>query len=388
MKARRTLKQSNVQTSPPRCRRGSWILLLTPVTRWGSWSWLEEIIKATPSETRWLVISYGQPDTKLPNVKYLTLPFINYAKLGILMSRPRWLALNMIFYLPLAPLALLAGAAIRPRVVIGNGLVASTILVPLKGLGSKHCLAFHGYTGHMGKQWDRLIKRSLKYCDVAFVNSPTSRDDLERVMDPERIVLVPHWADKEFFRLPLTRPAKARLTILFVGRLESEKFAQCLRVSKRLAIEGLVELWAVGTGSLQGALRPGQGLHHFGYVEDRAHLASIYGRADLVWAPADVTYLSRPGVEGLAAGCPLIVSDVPGVEVRARAGLRIARNLIPSDVGWVVDGQDDTEALSILRQLAAEGVSMERREVCRQYAQLYHREDNVNLVTREFASSP
>lgn len=89
-------------------------LILTPATRWRSWVWLEKVMAATDDEVSWLVVSYGKPRTTRSNVRVLALPAVNYAGLGRLMSRRPWWLLNLLHYVPLSPLAWVAGAVTRP----------------------------------------------------------------------------------------------------------------------------------------------------------------------------------------------------------------------------------------------------------------------------------
>lgn len=359
------------------------VLLLSPATRFGSWVWIEKVIRASPPDLEWLVVSYGRPCCEPPNARFFTLPaLVDYATLGRRLAARRLLALNILYYLPLAPLAWAVALWKRPSVLVANGVNASGILRPVTLFGPRLLLSFHGYLGHIGSRWDAVVRSGLRHCERAFVNSSGSRDDLSRLMPADRISIVHHWADEAFFRVRLERPPRERLVVLYVGRLDSEKFAQCARVCLRLAADGLVELRAVGAGPLAVALdvpftRP------LGYVEDVDRLAAEYANADVVWAPADTTYVSQPGVEGLAAGCPLVVSDIPAVDPRAAAGVRIPRDLLPDDIAHIVDGADDREATTLLRRLAEEGISLGRRRTCRRYARRHHSPANMHPVFDE-----
>jgi len=356
-------------------------LILTPATRWGSWSWLEKVIAASDPTVEWVVVSYGRPPALAANMRVFALPAVNYASAGRYMSRRPWWFMNLLYYLPLAPLAWIAALITRPNVLVGNGIIPALLLQPLKLGGARLVLTYHGYSGHVDNRIRAVLRILLRSCDAATVNSQTSLDDLSGILDPRKITLVPHSADDLFFRLPLTRPPRDRVVVLFVGRLDGEKFAQCLRVARALSSESVTELWAVGGGPLAKQVDEASG-RWFGYVQDRHRLAAIFAEVDIVWAPADATYLSLPGVEALAAGCPVIVSDVPAVEVRAKAGFRIPGTLIPPDVGYVVDGKDDAEVMNLLRFLAREGIPRGMREACRSYALLHHGPENVQLVVK------
>jgi glycosyltransferase involved in cell wall biosynthesis len=355
-------------------------LLVSPGTEFGSWKWIEEVIENSPPEAHWYVVSYGRPARQLPNVESRCLPRVDYPRIGSHLSKRRLLFANTFYFLPLVPIAAWVALRHRPAVLAGNGIASLIAVLPFRARSTSAYLMFHSYTAYMGKRWDVLLRGALRLCDGAFVNSETSRDDLERVMAPDKITLVEHWADRAFFGVPLRRRAHARLRLLFVGRLDTDKFGQCLRVARVLSEVDLLELWLVGRGGLGRETGSIPHSRDLGYVDDRKELAKIYGAADVVWAPADTTYLSRPGIEALASGCPVIVSDVPAVAPRAQAGERVPRDLIPSEVGWVVDGVSDAEAIDLLRRLAVEGIPPGMRQAARDYAASRHSIANVHSV--------
>jgi glycosyltransferase involved in cell wall biosynthesis len=346
-------------------------LVLTPATRFGSWERLERLMSAAP-DVEWIVVSYGRPKTAAPHIRFISIPGPSYIRIARVMARRRYHALNVFYSLPLVPIAWVVGALTRPTVLLGNGLVASAALLPLKLLGARVVVGFHGYIGNAGYRSKQVMRWVLAASDAAFVNSATSLEDLQTVIDFDKIVVVPNWADDVFFNVPLERPRRDTLVVLYVGRLDTEKFSQCLRVTRRLVGEGSVELWAVGAGPLEGEVKSIDGVRLFGYVECREDLASIYAQADVVWAPADSTYVSAPGIEGLASGCPLIVSDIPAVDARADAGVRIPRDLVPPEIGFVVDGLNDIEAVAILRELVRAGIPNDMRAACRRFAAREH----------------
>ena len=272
-------------------------LLVTPATKFGSWAWLDKVVRASGEDVEWLVVSYGKPSEPPPNARFVSLPTMDYARIGRTLSARPMLALNVLYYVPLLFVAWIAGLRFRPQVAIGNGVASTMIVSPFRLLDSRVLLAFHGYLGHAGQPWRTLLRAGLRATDRAFVNSAGSAHDLGELFPADRIVTVLHWADDRFFATPLERTPRERLRVLFVGRLDGEKFAQCLRVCRTLAREGVVELWTVGGGALDPGLRHA-GIEALGYVDDLDDLASIFATADVVWAPADTTYLSLPGIEG------------------------------------------------------------------------------------------
>lgn len=359
------------------------VLLLTPATRWGSWIWLQRVIAEASGDARWTVVSYGRPPEAPVGVRFVCLPAVDYVRIGNLLSRRHFLPLNFLFFFPLAVIAWWLTLRERHDVLVGNGVFSTALLLLARRRGTRLALAFHAHVGHLSGIWAQLVRWLLPKCDMIFVNSETSRQDLLTFTDSKQIVLVPHWAEQRFFDLSIERGSNTPLRVLYVGRMDEEKFAQCLRVCRPLAEQGIIEFWTLGSGPLSKDLLNRRGCRSIGYIEDRDAVARVYGQADVVWAPADSTYLSIPGAESLAAGNPLIVSDVPAVEMRAAAGVRIPRDLVPPYIGKVVDGIDDSEAINYLRRLAKDGIATEQRTTCRAYAMSHHHPSNATLVTSQ-----
>jgi glycosyltransferase involved in cell wall biosynthesis len=355
-------------------------LVVTPATQFGSWAWLEKVIAAADGTVDWIVLSYGRPDYEIEGVRFVTLPaFVEYPRVARLLSHRPLLWINALFLLPLGVLAWVCAFRFRPKVVVANGVASAAFTAPLRVLGVRILLAFHGTVGHAPMFIRHLLSVGLSMCDMAFVNSVGGRDDLALVYPAARIRVVRLWADDRFFDVPLDRPAGRLFTVLFVGRQDGEKFAQCLRVCSSLAAEGILRLVAVGHGPLADRVR-GPNVEQVGYVADVDRLADVYANADIVWAAADETYLAIPGIEGLAAGCPLIVGDIPAVDVKARVGARVPRDLVMPPLGVVVDGRRDDEAFAVLRSWAATGVKLSERKRCREYARSFHSRDNLRVV--------
>ncbi|MHB1739701.1 MAG: glycosyltransferase [Actinomycetes bacterium] len=350
-------------------RAGHRVLVMTPATRFGSWSWIEDIIQAAPATTEWIIVSYGRPSRELVGVRFVCLPEMNYSRIGHLLSDRRLAALNIVYLFPLSLISLILTITMAPDVLVGNGIASTLLLAPAKMLGRRELrVAYHGYTGFLGQRSRRWLRRVLVVCDGAVVNSSGSHADLALVIPEERITTVEHWADGDFFRRRVRVESEAgTLRILFVGRLDTEKFQQCLQVVKGMWPREGLELVVAGTGSLESEVRGLNGAKVLGYVWERGKLAELFAWADVTWAPADITYLSRPGVEALASGCPIIVSDIPAVEQRPK-GERIPKTLIPKGVGWVVDGVSDEEAVQLVGSLRDGGVPSGMRQMCREYA--------------------
>lgn len=343
-------------------------MVVSPVLEYGSWSWFEDIIAHSP-DVRWTVVAYGRPPRgRLPDVRWITWPMGNYLKIGSLASRRHLLWLNLVYVAPLAIVAFIVNPFSRVEVIVGNGVAVTSLLRPCRFPGRASIwLGYHSYVGWFSGSSRRLMRILLGPCDGAICNSPGSARDLAPILGDRMIIPVEHWADDAFFDGPLVgrQSPPGRLRVLYVGSTNSIKFGQCRRVLRELTRTGVAELTIAGPVDVD---QRDDGITYVGYVSSREELAALYRWSDVVWAPADVDYLSRPGVEALACGRPVVVSDVPAVGGKCDGSVRIPRELVPNGVGWVVDGIDDDEALKLLEQLADASGPAAEPEHCRAVA--------------------
>lgn len=356
------------------------VVVVTPALKYGSWSWFEDIVRHS-SKTSWVIVGYGdRPVEELCNAKWVTLPGANYLRFGRFAARPycRWM--NFAYVIPLVVIATVYCWRYKPATIVGNGIAAASLLAlcRLTMKRGRVWLAYHGAIGHLPSGGRYVIRLLLARVDGAVCNSIGNAQELRQVMPKRAIVPVVHWADEIFFEgTVVDRKLSVPLRVLFVGRTDPEKFAQCRRVCMALAEEGLVELIVVGAPP-DGRVVPW--LRFIGYVSTRARMKQLYEEADVVWAPADVDYLSRPGVEALASGCPVVISDIPAVDGKCDGSIRIPRDLVPNSVGVVVNGTDDAEILALFRQWALGYGIPGQRAACRAYAAIHYSVNNIKSI--------
>ena len=356
------------------------VVVVSPALKYGSWSWFEDIIASSP-DTRWIVIAYGiVPSDRLLNVEWWTCKMGDYLKIGRFASHRYFLWLNFVYVLPLAVVAWFVAWYRKADVVVGNGIAATVLLQPCRLFRRLEVwLGYHGYISWLGDASQKLMRLLLSTCSGAICNSQGSADDLAKVLPDRPVIPVQHWASEAFFVMPLAKKERnsGHVRVLFVGRTDPEKFAQCNRVMRQLAQLGTAELSVVGPSQREPAE---DRFRYVGYVSGSESLAEYYRWADLVWAPADVDYLSRPGVEALACGCPVLVSDVPAVEGKCDGSIRIPRSLVPEGVGWVVDGVDDREVMDLLERLSLVEGPLADPVTCRTYARDHFSSDNIATI--------
>lgn len=135
--------------------------------------------------------------------------------------------------------------------------------------------------------------------------------------------LVTIWNGIEVARYAQLHPkpdaARGKLIILSAGRLTRQKnYAVALQAMKQLADEGLeFEYWIAGRGELESALKAQaaslglEGAVKFlGFRED---LPALLASADIFLSPSLWEGFGLSIVEAMAAGLPVVVSDIPGV---------------------------------------------------------------------------
>lgn len=364
---------------------------VSPAAAYGSWKWLEEVVAGSNGDITWTVIAYGTRPATLPeDVRMITLPGGNYLKAGRFMSKSGWRWLNFLYLLPLSIIATTVAVRLRADVVLGNGIAATILLTPCRWLvGSRVILAYHSYMDSLRPFQRHGLSLALEFCESAVANSEGSAQNIRQIMGSKNVSFVDHWADWEFFSgTPEQFPegCSGHVRVAYVGRTDDEKFAQCRRVCQKLGRAGVLTL------RVAGAIPPGSeedapGIEYIGYLREVESLHKLYRWADVTWAPADVDYLSRPGVEALASGCPVLVSDIPAVQAKDDGTIRIPRSLVPPGAGWVVDGISDGEAIALLREMASGCDDRIDRGFCREIAEVRHSPRNVQQVLRVLAGN-
>jgi len=359
------------------------VLVVTPSLRGGSWVSLRQLMEETWGTTAYTVVGLGLGG-RLPRhiAGVLALPYLSYEVVGGRIAGHS--ILSALYETPLLALATLVTLAVRPRVIIGNGIVATAgCLLAAKLVGARIVLSYHGTVeGYVTPRFGRLSKRLLNSVDLFLANSQGSAEDLSRVSDPRKILVVMHWVEDFFFDPPPRLEARQRLgvdggfVLGFVGRIDREKHSDVLLEAARRMQDPEARFLFAGRGELEReveeAARQDSRIRWLGYVEDRSRIRDLYAACDLVWTHAEETYLARPAVEALACGTPIVLPDVPAVTERARAGVRIRREMIPPGVSFLV--RPDAEVLSaLLARLSADPGELARlRPLCREYALKHH----------------
>ncbi|WP_406632933.1 glycosyltransferase family 4 protein [Amycolatopsis sp. WGS_07] len=176
-------------------------------------------------------------------------------------------------------------------------------------------------------------------------------------VDPARVFTVPNGVSPEFFLPPRARREPV-LRLLFVGRLSPQKnLARLLRALT--LVRHPVVLDVVGDGEQRRQLEehgtPGVRFH------GRLHGAELlhrYEQADLFVLPSDREGMSLAALEAMAAGLPVLATDVPGNTELLR-GIGV---LTPAEPAALAQAIDEFASGESLRQRIAAASSTAARE--------------------------
>ncbi len=204
---------------------------------------------------------------------------------------------------------------------------------------------FHAYSGNeIGYRCGRiLLRRFFSRLHARIAVSQSARDFVGRYF-PSDFTVIPNGVDVERFRraLPFTDFQDGKFNVLFVGRLEQRKgFRVLLEAFARLWRERrTVRLIVVGAYStsqrdhyqrLLGAAGIGD-VVFVGYASPE-RLPRFFRSADVVCAPSlGGESFGIVLVEAMAAGRPLVASDIPGYREVAGDG-SVGLLVPPGDAG-------------------------------------------------------
>lgn len=183
---------------------------------------------------------------------------------------------------------------------------------------------------------------------------------------------------REALRHAIGAPAD-RPFALFVGRLVKEKNLACLmRALARLPADERPWVALAGNGPLRGdidAMREAAGLDaDVRFLGERKDTAALMQSADFLVLPSSYEGMSNVLMEAMAAGCPVIASDVGGNP-----------ELVEDDVTGLLFPSDDAEALArCLRSLGKDAAL--RQRLSRQAAQVARQRYSVEQLVRSTTS--
>ena len=369
------------------------VLVITPALSGGSWICIKELIEGATDTFRFIVAGIGTTNQKDKKSIFYIIPYLTYDKWSLFLSSNS--LLSLVYKLPLLLLSLLLIMVYRPKIVIGNGFVPSLAAIfPAKLIGSKVVVFHHGYlTYYVGTVTKKTTQILSNHVDHVFVNSEGSKKDVSLILNPSKITSVEHWADDAFFSIKNRFTCRKKLgvadkfVVLYVGRLDREK--HCTTLIKvieelRLYSDDIVFLFA-GSGELVSLIKKfenkNKNVRYLGYITDRTTLHSLYASAHIVWSYADETYIAKPAVEALASGTPVIIPDKPAILRKALRNTKINHDLIPDEVGWIVDNENKRGISKLVLEIKNNKIVNDlMRDRCTNYAKKKHSKENIRTA--------
>lgn len=164
-----------------------------------------------------------------------------------------------------------------------------------------------------------VIKRVIRSAAKVAVFSTEQQHFIEQTygVPAKRIAVIPNGVDDEFFAKPKQYKNKKQFTILYAGRLSSQKRVDRL-VGAMPKLERNARLVIVGDGELRGELEQqvaALGLSNVafeGYKTPR-ELRDYFAKADVFAIPSDREGMPLVVLEAMAAGLPIVGANVTGI---------------------------------------------------------------------------
>jgi glycosyltransferase involved in cell wall biosynthesis len=200
-------------------------------------------------------------------------------------------------------------------------------------------------TGFVRSQyWRQTLRATWRHADVIITDSEFSRSEITRFLPvpQDRIRVIPLGVDEAFLTdMPTTLRTEMRASLkldlpyaLYVGRLDPDKnvrrvveaFAAEKDTSCRghlLAIAGAKDFQSSGITDLVASLGITDRVRLLGYVEER-HLVALYQECAVLCYPSLNEGFGLPPLEGMAAGVPVVTSNVSSLpEVVGDAAIQV-----------------------------------------------------------------
>lgn len=219
---------------------------------------------------------------------------------------------------------------------------------------------------------ETLVKPELvRWFDHVTVLSPAQVPYFRAFMPAERVHLLPHGVDTDFFRPPARpRGTGRRLRCITVGHWLRDWDA-LRRVAEAFQTDADVSFDVV-TGNRTGLEHLPNVTHHCGMAD--LELAELYRQADVLLLPLTECTANNALLEGIASGLPVVTTDLAGVRfhLAGQGALLVA----PGDVEGLIDAlrrlQRDPELRLILgRRARLRAEALAWPNVASRYAGLY-----------------
>ncbi|MDD3287422.1 MAG: glycosyltransferase [Alphaproteobacteria bacterium] len=175
------------------------------------------------------------------------------------------------------------------------------------------------------KKMERRLSAHVRACSHALVTRAEDHEFAEKILGKanvshlrlgaDREMFGPHRKDREGVNRDYNIPPNM-ITALFVGRLDVGKNIYTLiSAAEKLIAEGVpLHIITAGIGPAEKDLkqRLGNNVSVLGFVSP-TELARLYASVDFLALTSEVEIRSMAGVEAMASGCPVLVSEKSGI---------------------------------------------------------------------------
>jgi len=220
------------------------------------------------------------------------------------------------------------------------------------------------------------------------VNSQGSGKDAETFIEKKKIVINEHFADDVFFSNDSKETNGGNtLTIAYAGRIDEDKLCfPLVHAAKKMYKEHRTDIQFNFAGAGKDAnvvetlAKNCPNIHYFGYIKERKELKQFYNKADVIWAFADETYLALPAIEALACGKPILIPKYAAISGSKKL---VNESLVPNDVGWLVDTNDENSVINLLDEISKNKYYLNMNNACIKLASEKYSKKNVEVVAEE-----
>ena len=258
--------------------------------------------------------------------------------------------------------------------------------------GLPFSISAHAYDIYMVP---RMLPAKVRAARFVVTCARTNADFLRRVTGADadgKVIVSYHGVDVTRFAPPDAVPAPRPFTVVSCGQLERYKGMHLLvEACARLRQEGVdLECFIVGDGPyrpvltrLIESLGVGDRVHLTG-PQPHAEIAALLQRADVFSLASEVAgrrrdVIANVIVEAMAAGVPVVVSRIPGVEELVEDGV----------TGYLVPPNRVDDLAAVLRTLAAQPEARRRVGLAgrRRVLQDFDNAKNVRALTQRLSAT-
>ena len=100
----------------------------------------------------------------------------------------------------------------------------------------------------------------------------------------------------------------------------------------------------------------------------------------MIWAFADETYLALPAIEALACGKPILIPKYAAISGSKKL---VNESLVPNDVGWLVDTNDENSVINLLDEISKNKYYLNMNNACIKLASEKYSKKNLEVVAEE-----